>query len=96
MLAPCRAITIQVPTQDSVLFGQEAPLGGGSDGSFAYPEDGSMLQVQTVTGRATVKGFRPGRNRPDEDLAVRGRDHGRRGCRALDGAIEQGSEGGSA
>jgi murein DD-endopeptidase MepM/ murein hydrolase activator NlpD len=56
--AVARAIAIYVPTQAAVVVGAyEAPSSsGGSNGSFAYPADGSVLQVGSVTGRATVLG----------------------------------------
>ena len=46
-------IQIQVPSRGSVLVGQHSSpsWGQSTDGSFAYPGDGSVLQAATVNGR---------------------------------------------
>ena len=49
-------IQIQIPGQIPVLAGQHAtpPWTESSDGAFAYPADGSILQAATIAGRTSV------------------------------------------
>jgi murein DD-endopeptidase MepM/ murein hydrolase activator NlpD len=51
-------IQIQIPGQTPVFVGQHAapPWAWSSDGAFAYPTDGSIVQVATLTGRTSVTG----------------------------------------
>jgi murein DD-endopeptidase MepM/ murein hydrolase activator NlpD len=51
-------VQIFVPTQSPVLAGAHTgpPWGQSSDGSFSYPQDGSLLQAATVTGRRSESG----------------------------------------
>ena len=52
------AVQIQIPGQIPVLAGQHAapPWGTANDGKFSYPDDGSVLQAATVTGRLSDAG----------------------------------------
>ncbi len=51
-------VQIQVPGQIPVFAGAHAtpPWTQSSDGPFAYPADGSIVQTATLTGRASVAG----------------------------------------
>ncbi len=51
-------IQIQIPGQIPVFAGAHAapPWARSSAGAFAYPADGSIVQVATLTGRASVTG----------------------------------------
>jgi murein DD-endopeptidase MepM/ murein hydrolase activator NlpD len=51
-------VQIQVPGQIPALAGQHSapPWSTSADGGFAYPEDGSVLQAGTVTGRLSQDG----------------------------------------
>jgi murein DD-endopeptidase MepM/ murein hydrolase activator NlpD len=51
-------VQILVPGQSAVLAGQHSapPWTTSADGAFAYPQDGSVLQAATVTGRLSQSG----------------------------------------
>jgi murein DD-endopeptidase MepM/ murein hydrolase activator NlpD len=51
-------VQIQVPGQIPALAGQHAapPWTQSTDGAYAYPQDGSVLQAATVTGRLSQAG----------------------------------------